>query len=194
MRLANDEMAISLGMETIRLRPTLRAAFRLEQRYEGFQNLSREISLCSASAITDVIREACINAGAVSLFLKHADENPFLELLLEIRGSLLRFVLMLAGVDDAPAQDATGEPIPFGEYFTKLYRIATGWLGWTPEQAWSATPAEIIEAHRGRTEMLAAIFGGKAKEDDTITDLASARDRLNALGNQSIHSMSEVPI
>lgn len=31
---------------------------------------------------------------------------------------------------------------------------STGALGWTPEQAWNATPAEIIAAHNGQTAHL----------------------------------------
>ncbi len=194
MPLATDEIAISLGLETIRLRPTLRAAFRLEKKYEGFQNLSHQIALCNAAAIADVIGEGCVNAAAVSLYLSHADESPFFEMFAEIRDGLLNYVLILAGAEDAPADDKASSPVSFEEYFTKLFRIATGWLGWTPEQAWNATPAEIIEAHRGRTEMLAMIFGGNNSEETTTTNIASARDRLNALGNQNVHSMSEVPL
>lgn len=194
MRLANDETAISLGTETIHLRPTLRAAFRLQQRHDGFQNLCHAIALCNLSPFVDVIREGCTNPLAVNIYLAYVDENPMLANLTELRDPLLKFVASLAGADDAPANAALSAPVPFEEYFTKLFRIATGWLGWTPEQAWNATAAEIIEAHRGRTEMLAAIFGGNASEDNTTADISSVRDRLNALGNQSVTTMSEVPL
>lgn len=193
MPLATDEIAISLGSETIRLRPTLRAAFRLERKYEGFQNLSRDVALGNLSAFVDLIEAGSTNPLAVSIYLAYIDENPMLINLLELRDPLFKFILKLAGADGAPADGKASTPIPFEEYFAKLFRIATGWLGWTPEQAWRATPAEIIEAHRGRTEMFAAIFGGNDSEENTTADIGSIRDRLNAIGNQNIHSMAEVP-
>lgn len=198
MRLGQDEITISLASETIYLRASLRAAFRLEQKYEGFGNLSHQIAQCNVSAIADLIREGSTNPLAVGIYLAYADEAGLYNAFWSFRDPLLRFVLVLAGVDDAPADDKpSGAPIPFSEYFAKLYRIATGWLGWTPDQAWSATPAEIIEAQKGRREMitetLTMIFGS-GKEENTTTDIASVRDRLNALGNQNIYSMSEVPL
>jgi hypothetical protein len=195
MRLANDETAISLGSETIHLRPTLRAAFRLERTYAGFQNLSQAIALGHVSAFVAVIRQASADPSAVDRYLAYAGEHAMLVSVMELREPLLKFILILAGADDNSSSKLTSSPISFEEYFTKLFRIATGWLGWSSEQAWNATPAEIIEAHRGRTEMLSAIFGGgNASDDNTITDIGSARDRLNALGNQSVTSMSEVPL
>jgi hypothetical protein len=201
MRLGQDEITISLASETICLRASLRAAFRLEAAYGGFNELYQLVAQCNVTAIADVIRIGSTNPLAVGIYLAYVDEAGIYNTFWSLRDPLLKFVLMLAGIDDnAPADDKpSGAPIPFSEYFTKLFRIATGWLGWTPEQAWDATPTEIIEAQKGRREMitetLTAIFGdGKDQEENTTTDIASVRDRLNALGNQNVHSMSEVPL
>jgi hypothetical protein len=51
-------------------------------------------------------------------------------------------------------------------YISWLFEIATGWLGWSPAEAYAATIAEIRLAHRGRISLLKAIFGGKSDEDD----------------------------
>jgi len=68
--------------------------------------------------------------------------------------------------------------------------------GWSPEIAWAATPAEILEAQKGRVEMLKAVFGGKQEDgaDETITDLRSAKDRLNALGDSGVTNMRDVAL
>jgi hypothetical protein len=195
MRLANSEIAISLDNETIHLRASLRAAYRLERSYEGFQNLSQAIALCSLGALVDVIREGCPDPTAVDRFFNALSATSVNETVNELREPFLRFVLLLAGVDEQNQPGSTsGTPIPFEEYFTKLFRIATGWLGWTPEQAWNATPAEIIEAQLGRSEMLAAIFGTKGQDEaTTVTDIASIRDRLNAIGDTNVTSVAQVP-
>jgi hypothetical protein len=38
-------------------------------------------------------------------------------------------------------------------------KIATGWLGWSEEQALDADMNTIVLAYHGKTEMLKAIFG-----------------------------------
>ncbi|MGY3575280.1 hypothetical protein [Bradyrhizobium sp. USDA 4504] len=193
MRLANDELVIVLPSGTIRLRPTLRAASRLERDYGGFQKLSDDIAAWRLTTIMDLVRLGAVNPTAAELMIAYET----LETISALREPLLRFVMLLAGIDDDQSDtEPTGKPMSFDEYFAGLYRRATGWLGWTPEQAWNATPAEITEAYKGRMEMLKAIFGsGKDDEDDTtVTDVKSVRDRLNALGNQNVHSMAEVPL
>jgi hypothetical protein len=202
MRLADDQTAICLGFETIHLRATLRAAFRLERTYEGFHNLSEAIALGHVAAFADLIREASDDPKAVDCYFEYVASNPMLVSIMELREPLLKFIPILSGAADAKGGDKTssGPRITFEEYHTKLFRIATGWLGWTPEQAWNATLAEILEAHQGRTEMLASIFGGGKKGDnENLIDLtkgssdASARARLNALGDTAVTSMSQVP-
>ncbi|WP_375763076.1 phage tail assembly chaperone [Bradyrhizobium sp. Pha-3] len=199
MRLANDGIAISLDNETIHLRATLRAAFRLERAYGGFQKLSEAIYAAQFSTFEEVIRLSAVDPDtALDRYYKFVLSKPLVEVARDLVGPLLKFVELLAGVDGEQSDTkSTGTPMSFEEGFTKLFRIATGWLGWTPEQAWNATPAEIMEAYQGRMEMLSAIFGsGKDKEsgDTTSTNISSARDRLGALGNLTVHNMAEVPL
>lgn len=49
-----------------------------------------------------------------------------------------------------------------GSYVDLLYRIATGWLGWSPRDAWHTPIPEILLAKEGRIEWLKATnpFGG----------------------------------
>jgi hypothetical protein len=195
MRLADDQTAICLGFETIHLRATLRAAFRLERTYEGFHNLSEAIALGHFAAFADLIREASDDPKAVDYYFEYIGNNPMLVSIMELREPLLKFILILSGAN-AKGGDKTGSGprITFEEYHIKLFRIATGWLGWTPDQAWNATPAEILEAHKGRLEMLAAIFGSKKADDISREEVTpELRARLNALGDTSILTMSQVP-
>lgn len=46
------------------------------------------------------------------------------------------------------------------EHHEWLFRVATGWLGWLPHEAYMADMADIENAYRGRVDLLHAIFGG----------------------------------
>lgn len=195
MRLADDHIAIRLDNETIHLRPTLRAAFLLCNAYGDFHNLVERIAECNLTAYADLIKHGGGN-DATNAFLAFVARAKIIGMM-DIRNELLEFVLILSGAKHREPEDkaSTSEPIPFEEYHTRLFRIATGWLGWTPDQAWNATPTEILEAHKGRLEMLAAIFGSK-KADAGISReevTPELRARLNALGDTSILTMDQVP-
>ncbi|MGV8832161.1 MAG: phage tail assembly chaperone [Devosia sp.] len=74
-----------------------------------------------------------------------------------LTGPLAEFVLALAGIDPTdtkPSKPAPGKRVEPEQVFAQLFGIATGALGWTPEGAWNATPAEIIAAHNGQTAHL----------------------------------------
>lgn len=199
MRLQSDS-EIVIGHESIRLRPTLGAAFRLEQKYNGFHNL---FNLCVGgrlSAVADVIREGSGQPSALADYLDSVEgDQPLMVSLDLIIPQIATFLLTLAGDeahDDLTRHKETIEIVTFLEYHTKLYRLATGWLGWTPETAWNATPAEILEAQKGRVEMLKVVFSGKQKDgaDEMTTDLRSSKDRLNALGKTDLTNMQDVPV
>jgi len=194
MRLAQGEITITLDHETIHLRPSLRAAFRLERRHDGFDKIIKGIADGNFSIMADVIRESSDPRSALASFLDCIDTLPMQMAIERISEPLIAHVMALAGADDAidsaPTPDA--ERVPFAEYHTKLFRLATGWLGWSPADAWEATPAEITEAYRGRMELLGAMFGSGKKDPITKPDKA-ARQRLNALGDLTVTDMSQVP-
>lgn len=152
-----DSIVIELAGEEITLRPALRHAIRLDRRIGSFPALAREVLDGSLSAALDIIEPH---------YCHPMIEHRVLEALPAIQGALFRYVLACSGVDpDEPANDnakakKADKPVPYREYLAGLYRIATGWLSWPPEVALDATPAEITEAHKGRVEMLNAIFGG----------------------------------
>jgi hypothetical protein len=47
------------------------------------------------------------------------------------------------------------------QYVEFLFGVATGWLGWTPAQAWAATIPEIHVALRARMKWIQMQNGGE---------------------------------
>lgn len=173
MRLGCEKIAITINGKQSTLRPTLRAAMQLEQRFGGFPNLFIQIAEGNLETIAWVIGEG--SDGQIDAFtaMSALGSGPLAKTVEIIIEPLLTFVGMLAGIDDealyktASSQAAANE-IPFGEYHRKLFGIATGVLGWAPGHAWTATPAEILEGYRARQEfvsdILVAVFGNRETE------------------------------
>lgn len=149
-----DDITIRIGGEAIELRPSLRFAIRLQRRPGSFSQLAREVMEGSLTAACEIIRD-------------HYD-HPLLEVRVFDTGvntlavPLMAYIMALIGIDLETPQEKVSDTggVPFDDYLGNLYRIGTGWLGWTPEETLDATPAEITEAYQGRLEMLKAIFGG----------------------------------
>ncbi len=163
MQLATSEITIRLDGEAIRLRPTLRAALRLERRHGGFDAIARAVSEGSLTVIADVIQESAQQAFVdVETLL---EVGPVQGVLTALAPAILAHVFALAGVDDDSASSGdtttsrTVKNVTWADHHRSLYKLATGWLSWTPDQAWNATPAEILTAYEGRLDMLKAIFG-----------------------------------
>lgn len=174
MRLAANTFALQLGDKSYDLKPSLRAAFQLHRKY-GFPELYQAIADGSFTAIMDLITATSEVTPIASI-----------STILDAREQLLEFVLILSGAE-ASDEKTSGKPMPFDEYFTKLFQIGTGWLGWTPEDTWDATPAEIMNAHAGRLDMLKAVFGS-GKDDQSGSEGPSKAD-LNAIGDLTVHSL-----
>lgn len=194
MKLAAEEITIRIDGERIVLRPTLRAALRLERRHEGLAALVAKLQDGELQAMADVLRE---HSPAWS------DAPAFIERLAVPHGvfagvdhlipALVAHVYALAGVDleaepeDKPTASGVASRKTFAEHLEGLFKIATGPLGWTPETAWNATPAEILAAWDGLVDWHNALRGVKPKAEDTRSlddkwrDLASRwRTRVEA--------------
>jgi hypothetical protein len=176
MRLA-DENTIEFGHEVIRLRASLRAAFRLERQHGGFDKIIHALADGNLTVMADVVRES-----SDANLLDCIGSLPLRDAIARLTEPLSAHVMALAGVDGESSRAEPGaERIPFSEYFPKLFRLATGWCGMSPRDAWEATPAEIAEAYKGRLELLGAMFGG-GKATDEPNDIESRRE-LNAIGD-----------
>jgi hypothetical protein len=178
MPLGSDEITIKIGALPIRLRASLRAAMRLERRQGGFGPLVARLGDGSLSTAAEIISECSISPLDVEEVLDVLEHVVLGKTLPLITPALVDLVFALAGLyPDAPetADASAAEAITYGEHHVRLYRIATGWLGWSPAEAWDASPAEILEAYRGRIDLLKAIFGGgdepeKAKSNLSLDD------------------------
>ena len=169
--LGADGIFVELTGEAYELRPSLRASMRLVRRHQlpGLLAAAQDFNL---TIIMDVLREAAISP---KLLLTDIAAIGLGNVRNQLTGPLARFVLAVAGIDPddtSPPVPAPGKQVSPEETFTQLFGFATGWLGWTPEEAWNATPSEIIAAKNGRTDMitdvLKAILGtGNTDKPDT---------------------------
>lgn len=169
MKLA-DHIEITIGGELVTLVPRLRHAVRLERRDGSFAAIMREVMDGSLSAACEIVGPHHPSPDLPALVF---DALPNLRL------PLINYVTQCIGLDpeDIPAEgNATGKTVTLSEHLLDLYRIGTGWLGWTPAQTLDSTPAEIKEAYRGRLDMLKAIFGGAADK----TEMPASADQLTA--------------
>lgn len=162
MKLGADGIYVELAGEAFELRPSLRAGMRLVRRH-GFPRLFAAVQDFHLTVIMDVLKEM---GHKSSLILDDIAAFGLGRVCHRLTGPLTLFVLALAGHDPddtTPPEPITGKPVEPEQLFAQLFRVATGWLGWTPEDAWNATPAEIIAARDGRTDLimdvLKAVFG-----------------------------------
>ena len=179
MKLGED-IVVMIGGEAVRLVPRLRHALALERRPGSFKS------------VLDAIEEGSLTVAAETIRPHHPGvtlDAIFAAGLAKLREPLTLYVLGCAGIDPetAPARrakaKASGKPlpsVPFAEHLAGLYRIGTGWLGWTPDQTLDATPIEITEAYRGRVEMLRSIFGS-SEEDAPATDDRPLDDKFRSV-------------
>src|SRR3954471_3392571 len=105
MRLAKDEISIRIeGEAPLHLRPTLRAAYRLERRYGGFDKLVVAVADGNLTVIADVIRESAPHAVALPAFLDCLESMPLRHGLEAILEPMIRHVFSLAGLDPDKAR------------------------------------------------------------------------------------------
>lgn len=152
MRPAPDTV-IEIGDKDLRLRATLRAASRLHDAYGGFEPLLKGIIEGNFGITKDVMLECSSERIFPGLSVAEI-------LAPAVRTQVFDLVCALAGIDpEAKPVERDGPKLTYQDYNAKLFEVATGWLGWTPDAAWNATAAEILTAHAGRGDMLRAIFG-----------------------------------
>lgn len=159
---AYEQVTIVHGGNTVTLRPSLRAASILEDKF-GLSAIDKGLTELDFAIVSEIIRAASSSAQDAAAFLRSEAAgrplSPFFEAVSEpLRELVLMFV-------PAPVQrlekghPTTGVRMTFAEMFAELYDAATGWLEWTPEQAWNATPTEINRAYIAHEKKLKAIHG-----------------------------------
>lgn len=163
-RPAYEEVKIAHGGNTVTLRPTLRAAVTLEARY-GFPAMFRSLEEGNFTIISEIILTTVNSRQDGAAFLASHPSGPLSSFIGPARIPLAELVSMLIPAPDPQAINVrpSGKSVAWGEYYADLYEKATGWLGWTPEQAWNATPTEIDRAYTGHIAKLS---------DPAITDIS----------------------
>lgn len=173
-RPAYDEITLALGGNTVRLRPSLRAALHLSQD-NGFATMHRQIAEIHLGTIRTLITIAATDRQEAAAFLDQIDRTP-----LQLVADCITMPLFSLVAGFIPATDDSDEatpkqesqPMPWPTVYRELYRTATGWLGWTPATAWNATPTEITEAFAGHIAKLKALHA-----PDTTDNAASDPDQ-----------------
>lgn len=184
-RPAYEQVTIAHGGSTVTLRPTLRAAATLEARH-GFPALFRALDDLNFTIISEIILAVCSRREDAAAFLLTILGRPLFPFLIAVRQPLTELITMLTPAPDPKAKVSSGKSATWAEVYAALYGYATGWLGWTPEAAWSATPTEIDRAYAAHLDRLKAIHGSSEKEQpsheprEQITD-EDARNGLAKL-------------
>ncbi|WP_246662650.1 hypothetical protein [Rhizobium sp. P44RR-XXIV] len=150
------------------LRPTLQAAVTLASRF-SFQAMYRALADGNFTFISEIILTTANNRQDAAGFLSICKGTPLSDFIGPARMPLAELVSMLMPApnpdrDNGAAPAPSGKSLAWPEFYAHQFEQATGWLGWTPEQAWNATPTEIDRAYSAHIAKLKAIHG--SSEDD----------------------------
>ncbi len=165
------------------LRPSLRAATYLERLHDGFPALLRRVQGFDLSTIRTIIETAATDRAAADSFLATIKNAPLAKVREAVTAqafALLTALMMPSGKSPKTAEKETAaKPVAWSDLFADLYKIATGWLGWTPAQAWAATLTEIASAFDGLVEKLKAIHGTGDAETAETPIMTSEQQQAN---------------
>jgi hypothetical protein len=151
---ASDEITLAHEGLSVRLRPSLRAASVYAQE-PGFETLFRRIDQFHLATVADIITMTATDRKDAIAFLKSWEGEPLAAFVESVRSPIINLVAAFIPASEGNAP-GTGELVAWPEVYRQLYHKATGWLGWTPRQAWNATPNEINQAFAGHIAMLKA--------------------------------------
>lgn len=169
-RPAYEQVSIAHGGNTVMLRPSLRAAATLEARH-GLPALVRALDDLNLTIISEILTATAHRQVAAAAFLDGHQGKPLLPFFTAVRQPLTNLISMFT---PAPLEHLdkprTGKPLPWADFYRDLYDVATGWLGWTPETAWNATPTEITRAHTAHIDRL--IMTGVLSRPDKANNTA----------------------
>lgn len=175
------DLALEYGGHTVFLRASLRAATYLEALHKGFPALLTKVTQGHTGTLREIVLNSATDRAAARKLLnvmKGAKLIDVQQVLIAPAFALITALMTpdLATGQAEAAKAPTGKPVAWADLYADLYKIATGWLGWTPDTAWSATLPEIMHAFDGYTQQLKAIHG-TTDEGETETPGMSADQR-----------------
>ncbi|CAM3835729.1 hypothetical protein CESP606_11710 [Cereibacter sphaeroides] len=166
MPLAPEEITLTHREHTLRLRPSLRAALILERLHDGFARLFEKLDEANTQTLHAIIRTAATDPHRAESFLASARNVPLAPFLRAVQAPVAALCEgLLLPPDESSKPTPKAKPLPWVDALTELYKIGTGWLGWTPAETLNATPAEIILAFDGRIAQLKALHGTADEAD-----------------------------
>ena len=171
-------ITLTHGSDTVELVPSLRAAAHLERLYDGFPALLTHVQEFHLATVRVIIATAATDRSQAKHFLDGLIDAP-LKIIrdLTVLPCLELITALLIPADDKHVPDPTAKPTPWADLFADLFKIGTGWLGWTPAATWAATPAEIVAAFDGHVAQLKATHGS-ADEEDAEAKAAQRADNI----------------
>ncbi|HEV7335546.1 MAG TPA: hypothetical protein VGO06_06215 [Bosea sp. (in: a-proteobacteria)] len=176
-----DVIVLEHGSHAMILRPSLRAASTLERSHAGFANLFRRVSEFHLGTVHEIIMQAATDRKEAIAFLQAVANLPLRRLVEIAQAPIANLCLgFIPAPDPAAKSSPNAKPQPWPAFYREQFRIATGWLGWTPDQAWNATPTEISEALAGHIAMLKAVHG--ATDSDAADNLPDPNGQLDRDG------------
>lgn len=195
-RRAYEEVEISFGGNAVTLRPTLRAATIIEERF-GFPVLKRALDEFNLTIISEIILACATGRQNAAAFLFGIEGRPLSPFASAVRQPLADLVSMFIPAPDPHAKPSAGKPQPWRDLYADLYATATGFLGWTPETAWNATPTEITRAFQAHIEKLKAIHGdgteekqrGAKVDTEALSELLTSDDLDPEFDRAGLHAL-----
>ncbi|MDF1600170.1 hypothetical protein PZ895_10315 [Mesorhizobium sp. YIM 152430] len=146
------------------------------------------------AVVADLIEHGSNDAAALAALVRDIEKNGVLKLD-RLKPALMQYIAALIGADaDETPETSPSKAMTFAEFFESCFEIGTGWLGWTPEATWNATPGEIIAAQRGLIAKLKAIHGSTEdeptydpREDVSESEVLSGIAKLKANARRGKH-------
>jgi hypothetical protein len=176
---AYQEITLAHRGNTLRLRPSLRAAASLERLHGGFPALFRRVDQFDTATIRAVILSAATDQRDARKLIESTKTEPLSVLKAAAHGPVSDLCRALIPAADAQEDHRpAAKPMAWADVYKELFRVATGWLQWTPDAAWNATPDEITTAFDGMIARLKAVHGAP---DEIDADAMSQDQRAENL-------------
>lgn len=176
------DIPLAYGGNTVWLRPSLRAATRLEALHNGFPALLVKVQEHDTATISGLITYSATDRTAAHDLTCSMRGQPLQEIQAATLGPAIALItaFMSPFPDDEKPASKPVKSVAWGDLYADLFKHATGWLGWPPETAWNATIPEILQAFEGHVERLKTIHGGDDNEAETGLSPAQRQANIDA--------------
>lgn len=151
------ETDLSYGGHTVTLRASLRAAAALNDLPGGIPGAWHSLMRQSYSGIRQVLLATATDRAGAQCLLASLSRKPLAPFLPEAQAACLDLMAhLLPEPSNGPAE---GKSMSWGEFIAASFKYATGYLEWSPAEAWAASPVEIDAAMIGHAERLGLMNG-----------------------------------